>query len=339
VKMRYPFISLALLIALAGATNASVQKDSLKVLLEKGGSEMKTNKLIEAEASFTSALRFDSTNLNALKNLGVIGVMREKYDQSIHFLRRAIAFGVADGDIYNLLGAAYAGRKELEPSLAAYTQALGRDSTNLDFRRNRAIALVHAGKFAEALPELGKVLAKRPDDGEIIYLMGDCYSGQQDAKNAVASYKLALDKKYNTVDFHYHYSIALVALGDIWSAEEQYGAAVRLAPDNLSVRQEMAVFYVMTSNFKQAVELFEENLRRDTTFVTSRIGLGAAYAYMGLNDKAQAELAKVRASNPDKVNMMKSMMVEGEAYRKNTDSAAAANKTTPPKKTDQGSKP
>ncbi len=303
--------------------------DSLKIYLEKGGAELKNRDFKAAEKSFQRALAFDNASVNALQNLGFLCTLRGDFPASKSYLERAINAGAKNVEVYSNLGAVHKELKEYSKAVDAYAIAHRLDTTNVDVRKNFGAALLSVGKFDDALVQLKIASKLKPEDGEAFFLIGNCFSAKRNFADAVASYKFAFDSKYNTPELRINFAIALDAVGDVWNAEEQFGNAVAMAPDNLEYRQRYGVFYIKTSHFDEAIKLFKENLRRDPGYINSHVGLGAAFAYQGKSEAARTEYEKVRARDASKARTMQSMMEQGERYFREVDSLKKAESLKP----------
>ncbi|MFQ5606804.1 MAG: tetratricopeptide repeat protein [Candidatus Zixiibacteriota bacterium] len=325
-RTRGPRIPLlfAFLILTLGSTNLAwgqAQNDSLEYFLKRGGNELRSEKYAEAIISYQRALDIDSLNLNALRNLGFTLALGGGHKNAIALWERADRQGIADADIYNNLGVSYGALENAEKSIENFRRALALDQENLEYMRSFGVATLNAGRFEEAHIALEAAVKLAPEDGQINYLLGNSHSGIGKAVKAQRDYRKAIELGYDDAELRLNYGLILDEAGDLWGAEEQLGKAVGMEPDNLDYRQRLAVFYMKTLAYKQAVKLFRENLERDSAFVNSRIGLGAAYSHQGLMDSAYAQLAWVKNAFPNRAGEMMNLIKKAEDVRQQSDSS------------------
>jgi len=289
---------------------------SASTLLRDAGSLLQAGKYDKARALYLEALKEDSLNQHALKNIGYIYSIRKDYKNSLRYLQKAEAIGHADADTYNLLGIAYAGTGDTLKSLKNYKQAINLAGDNAAYVKNYGAALVTASRFSEAIAALDSAHTMTPKDGEIDFLLGNCYAGLAKPEEALKSYRAAIESGYDTGELRYHLGMVSETAGDLWSAEEHYGIGISKDPGNLELRQRLAVLYLRAGVYNQAERLFKDNLSRDLDFVKSRIGLGTCYAFMGYSDSAYAELKTVRETHKDQYEAMKQMVEGANKYYK-----------------------
>lgn len=321
-------IGLAISMAIGLPGTAQADKGDKNVVaisqrLQRGGKLLADKDFLEAEKEFLVALEMDPDNLNALRNLGVLLTFKQDYLQAADYLQRAIKTKTADAPTYYDLAVVYGKMNDTTKSLANYREAIVRDSANTEYRRNFGASLLNALRYSEAVEVLSESISLDPTDGEAYYYLGNSYAGLANAPEAIKSFQKSLEFGFDHAELRYHLGMILENIGDVWGAEEHLGIASGMAPGNLEIRQHLGVFFVRTSVYDQAVRMFKENLSRDSNFVSSRIGLGAAYAYQGHLDSALAELKRVRKSNPEKGQTMSEMIKTASDYRKQLDSASA----------------
>lgn len=308
----------------AFARNPLTPADSLTALLKDGGAHIQAKLYTKAEYYFMAALELDSVNRNALKNVALAHSMRGKYAKSRKYLEIAVAANVADAQIYNSLGLTYSYLKMPEKSVDSYRKATALDPENYDYQRNISGELITQGKFNDALLTLGKAIELQPNHGELRYLLGNAFSGLSDAQSAIINYHLAVEKNYRTASLYYHLALAEMITGNFWAAEEEFSKALKIAPDSLEIRNRLGILYVQTSAFEHAIRVFKENLKRNSNYVNSRIGLGWTYAFQGDEAAANKQLEIIKRDYPEKTEVMKDFIKQGLEYYKYTQKASDA---------------
>jgi tetratricopeptide (TPR) repeat protein len=306
-------LTLALLTILDVVTitqSAAANADSYAIttLLRDAGDLLKAGKLNESKDKYLKALAEDSLNQHALKNIGYIFSLQKDYKNSLAYLQKAEKVGPADADTYNLLAIAQSVAGDTAGSLISYRKAVNLSSDNVSYIKNYGAALVSAGRFTDAIPVLDSARALNPSDGELSFLLGNSYAGLSKPKEAIKSFRAAMELNYDTGDLRYHLGMVSESIGDFWSAEEHYGFGISKAPKNLELRQRLAVLYLRTGVYGQARRLLADNLTHDPNFINSRVALGACYAHLGFPDSAKAELQKVQRIDQGKYEVMKKLV-------------------------------
>ncbi len=300
---------------------AQASNDSLNLHLQRGGNDLRNENYEKAVISFQRALEIDSLNLNALRNLGFILALGGDHNNAIKLWERAERHGVADADVYSNLGVSYGELGQTEKSLDYFRFALELEQDNVEYMRNFATAALNAGIFEPAHIVMEAAIKLAPEDPEINYLLGNCHAGVGESVKAQRDYLKAIKLGYDKPELRFNYGMMLEAAGDMLGAEEQLGFASNRAPENLDYRQRLGVFYMKTGVYTQSVKKFHENLKRDSTYINSRIGLAIAFANLGNMDSAYAQLAWVKASQPERAGEMSNLIQQAVDSRKARDAA------------------
>jgi len=112
-------IVLVFLFLLCSTISFASDKDSLDVYLKKGGAAFANNDYPKSLEFFHKALEFDSLNVNALHNLGVLYSMKQDHHMSLGYLRMAVAQDSTDPDIFNSLGITYSNLSDTSKASAS----------------------------------------------------------------------------------------------------------------------------------------------------------------------------------------------------------------------------
>jgi adenylate cyclase len=168
--------------------------------------------------------------------------------------------------------------------LTAYLNPLDQDFFNAA-ARDRAFELARNGvRLGPNLPfvraHLGIVLACRQE---------------HDAAIAEFEKAIALDANF----CHLHFALALILAGEPARALEVISAHMRLDPFYTpQALLYMGMAFYMLKQYTQAIDPLREALLRAPNFLGSQTSLAAAYAQLGLLDKAHAHTAEIRRTRP-----------------------------------------
>jgi tetratricopeptide (TPR) repeat protein len=98
--------------------------------------------------------------------------------------------------------------------------------------------------------------------------------------------------------FHNHYGYAYIEHGLFTEAEREFRAYVRVSPDEANAYDSLAELFLMTGRPAQAIEQYDEAIRRNPLFGWSRFGRAYALAQLGRYDEAFAGLVTLQNLGP-----------------------------------------
>ena len=125
--MRLITVLILLAIALTPVSSEAAY-DSLQIYLARGGAAFMADSLEQARDAFEHALRLDSANFDALKNLGVINSALGAPEKAQTYLRQANGIDSTDANVCHNLGAVYSETSELETAVGYFRKAVEYDS-------------------------------------------------------------------------------------------------------------------------------------------------------------------------------------------------------------------
>ena len=127
--------------------------------------------------SYATALEKFPDFRRAHKNLGLLNVQLNLYDDAITHLSRAIELGERDGRAYGLLGYCYINKENYLAAEAAYRNAILGQPDAKDWQLGLAQALNGQQKYAEAAALFSGYLDQHPDDARAWKLQANAFLG------------------------------------------------------------------------------------------------------------------------------------------------------------------
>ncbi len=154
---------------------------------------------------------------------------------------------------------------------------------------NYGLALFHLGRRDEALAQWQRAYALDNDDPRFAEAMGMILTGTDDAA-AITYFDRAAKLGADRPDFHNNFGLLLRRLGQTSRAESEFMEAVERDPANDEYRRNLALLYMVSHRFDEAVPLWERLLAEDPDDRTYRIYLARAYLGLGRFDSSIAVL-------------------------------------------------
>ncbi len=232
----------ALPLYVAATTRKGAKPDAI-TFYYRGLAEFRTGKNVEAERSFSEAIRLDPKNAASLFYLGRLAFDRKADDQAIAFLNRATTANAQLADGWTLLTYAYLRRANAAGSEgpkadADYLSAVRAGESLMRVRSDEAStqlhaqALIGAKQYARAALALEKVSASQSAQGSTLYLLGFAYTQAKNTAKAVGALERAAAKTPDDANIYrllgYNYEV----LKQYAKALTAYERGAQLAPDD-----------------------------------------------------------------------------------------------------------
>jgi tetratricopeptide (TPR) repeat protein len=165
--------------------------------------------------------------------------------EAVGHLKEAIRIHPYYKNAYLLLGNAHNYLQEYEAAIGFYEQALKLDPNYPDAKNNLGLTYRDAGKFfgeqqgnlAKAESYLLQAYTMRPDDYEVVRLLGVAYGMQQKHADAIQFFERGTQLKPNDADAWFNLAIAYYNAGNAEKGAEFEAKAKAIDPNVLQKRQ------------------------------------------------------------------------------------------------------
>ncbi len=121
-------------------------------------------------------------------------------------------------------------------ALPYFARALTLDPSHLSAERNRALALLQLGRAAEAAPLLAALPSREPGEAEEFFALGNAFVREEKFAEAAAAYQRTLRLQPDHAPAHANLGNVLLLQGRTPEAIIEYEAVLRLRPDDARAR-------------------------------------------------------------------------------------------------------
>lgn len=227
----------------------------------------------EALAELETAQREEPSMGTVYHYLGLLYVATGEFDKAIDIGRKGLAVGSAarlfgrepvTAGIHDMLGKAYAGKKE-------YDGAIGEFNISLDLR---------------------------PGDAEVLFSLGKVYALKARNNDAAEVFKTALRTAPRNVPVRYALANAYLKLKLYDKAEKEYFEILKRDPAHADARNNLANLYYSRGMVAKAVAEYLKVLEMDPSHFRARNNIANIYLVSAQFDKAIAEYKRVIEAQP-----------------------------------------
>jgi tetratricopeptide (TPR) repeat protein len=298
---RASFFGLMFNVAISAAlSNALVFAQSPAVAAEfnEGIAAMREGKLDEAKAKFELVVKRQPDFAEAHFNLGLAGEEQGNYDEAIASFQKALVLKphLRGGNLF--LGIAEFRVNHLDrarESLAKETAGYPKDSTAWMWLGVVSLAQDRAEDAAEALDKAAKL---KPDDQDILY-----HRSRAHLLVSKNSYAEMLKVNPNSWLVHRVLAEADAEAERHTEAITEYEAAIKLAPTQPGLHEELGSEYRAVNKIAEAENAFQDELKIDPHNVLARYKLGAIEVEKGDGAKGKELIEAAQNEKPNLVHI------------------------------------
>jgi tetratricopeptide (TPR) repeat protein len=301
---------------------------------QQGADALQRGDFAAAEQHFARALDADPSLAEVRANLGLAYYVEGKYAEAVEAFREALKQNASLATAKGFLPLSLAGMNRCEEAIPGLRREF---SSNPDIKLRRVVGLslqrclFQTGSQAEADTVTQELLAKYPDDVDVLYEAGQLYgklssqiylhlmevaphtargyqltgevaSTEGNWQVAIDAYRQALKLEPNLPGLHLRIATLMLLHPqdpDDWKeALEELDAELKVNPGSAEAEYETAEAYRKHGELEKAEPAFRRALELQPAFVEARIGLAKVLRQQKQNQEAIAVLEPARDSKP-----------------------------------------
>lgn len=301
ISFRTPFLRLIFKIAVfaaLGNTFVFTQSPSVATEFNAGIAAMRDGKLDEARAQFELVVKREPQFAEAHFNLGLANEEQGNFDQAISSFRKALALkphlhganlflGIAEFRINHL--------DKAHDALTKETASYPKDAMAWMWLGVASLAQNRPEDAAEALDKAAKL---KPDDQDILY-----HRGRAHLLVSKDSYAEMFRINENSWLVHRVMAQANAEADRHVDAITEYEAAIKLAPTEPGLHEELGSEYRAVNKIVEAETAFQEELKIDPHNVLARYKLGAIEVEKGDGAKGKELIEAAQNEKPNLIHL------------------------------------
>jgi tetratricopeptide (TPR) repeat protein len=221
---------------------------------------------------FKEALRFESTDIRTLYNIGNMLVLLGRTDEAIEYYNRVLEGKPGDADTCIALASARIIKGETGLALDSYREGLKYHPENTVLRGELALALLQLNRVDEGITQLEQ-LVKIKADSTTYCNLGIAWAQKGQFGRAMECYAKSIQLKPDNVKAHYNLGNAYFAQNMPSKAIAEYRAAIRAMPDYVRAYDMLAIVLIQAGKIEEAKTTYEQALKIDPADKDAQVGL------------------------------------------------------------------
>ena len=217
-----------------------------------------------AEREWREVLRVEPQFSLALGGLGLVYLKKQRYSEAMESFKKALEFAPTNAEAHLYLGLTYMDTGSLELAEPELRTAVSLFPLNSNARNTLGKLYLAEGRTAEAEEQFRQSVEIEPT------IMG-----------------------YGSLGLiHWH-------RGDVKLAEQEWREALRLAPNDSSILNNLGLVCTNQGRYTEAVSFFHKAIELKPNDPSPHLNLGIAYGAMGRNASAETEFRTALSLSPD----------------------------------------
>lgn len=307
-------------------------RDSSNAVLQRALIAKQERRIQLAINLFETAVKYDTSNILALKSMGEYGMESKNYRQAVDAYTRWHRLEPNNEETFQQLANLYfnLGRHKdaLEFTskweklhkdkpmhyisgmchyyLEDYPQAINRllhaaetDTANAVMYYTIGRSYLEMERYKQAIPYYQKAANADQKNARYLYEMAMVYYAIPDDKNAIATFELAAQRGWQqNADFFESLAYCYMNLGNFAKSTENLEKSLEKRPHSLTVRYALAESLYKGGRYKDAIDNWDMVLQTDNKNARALYMIGMAYQKMGQKDKGMALCDKAIEMDP-----------------------------------------
>ena len=212
-----------------------------------------------ATDSYRKAIKFKSSHLDAYKNLGLILYGKEKYRESMEYLRDYIIYNPDSTRILNILGDVFIKENRFQEVIDTYTRLLKLED-NITYYKYIADAYFNIKDYDNSKSVYTQICQMDSLDMSPYVRLGDIALREKNPNQAINLFLHAIKNNYNAIDMLYSLSIAYAESNLFLQSAITLQHILNISPDSPEINYQLAAIYKEMNLFTLAISHFNKYL-------------------------------------------------------------------------------
>lgn len=284
---------------------------------------------------YKQLLRDDPSNVDYLKELGLIYVKNGEDAKAIPYYEQIITFYPHYVEAMNSLGAIYRRLKRYEESIVILQKALDEDRQTGSVNYNLGFTYKEMGNYDDAIEAFEIVISENPSDVLAYNHLGKIYYEKKDYQKSISSYKRGLQVDQNHPILNYNLAVCYDEAKMYPDAIRCYEAALKARPGWVDAIRDFSNLLISCQQNKEASDLVHRSIELHPNDPQLLCLLGRIYLNQFDYDSAVKTFKKAQFVDENNIQVLSGLaeaLEKGEKPQEALDSVVKAMEIDPDNK-------
>ena len=256
-------------------------------------------KLKKARQCLLDIQRRQPDILDVLHLLSLIALQRERADEAVGYLEKAVRLASNSADLHGLLGSALKKAGRPIDALSAFESAIKIDPGPAETHFNKGNTLRDLDRLEEAIACYRRAVEKNPNFTDAFVNLGQALKNTGNHEDAVQSYRAAIALNPGDAWAHTNLGNALQEQGKMDEAVTAHARALELDPLPLEFHNNLGAALVQAGSMDEAVDVYRGALEAYPDSLDLHCGLGTALVALSRLQEAKTAYGNALEISPD----------------------------------------
>lgn len=299
--------------SLLGGKSKPVAKPSIAGALPPGEALSATDLEKAAEALKEIIKETPDKAVTAYEKLGNLYRSAGKDTEAVAAYKEAVYRNSTSSDVYLNLGILYEKQSKLDEAVVAYKQAIQLKPDNADARLRLADIYLARGSHIQAVEQYGEFLKLRPDSPDIQLKLARILAKNKEINLAIEAYSAVLKNSPDNLDANREIALLYKSKGMNDKAIEHYKKALAQQKDDVETRNALVSLYVKNKQYDEITELLKGTVELFPDDPNNHYKLGLIHEFRKDFESAIASYKKAAELKPDHARSLNAL---GRLYMK-----------------------
>lgn len=234
----------------------------------------KLGKILEAEASFNNAIKFDAQDAELYKNIAVLNYQSGKNEAALENLNKALEIRPRYAEVHNYIGLLMQSKKETKKATEYYMMAIECDENYSEAYFNLGNLMFEIGQHGKAVDAFGQAILKNHKFAKAYNNLGLVFQDLGNFVLAKTNFLRTIELMPDFATAHFNLGNVHKILGEPLLAIASYSHAVQLRPDFAEAWSNMGIAHVEIGEKQKAILAYSKALEIKPNFAEAHFNLG-----------------------------------------------------------------
>jgi tetratricopeptide (TPR) repeat protein len=249
------------------------------------------------------AVRLASGHVGSNLCAGYALIQLGRPEESLPFLRRAVARDPENGEAHYDLGIAYLRLDRTDEAIAALRRAVALDPDYAAAHGNLGDALLRIGQYDAAILHFRRAVLLRPEDATAHTNLAAGLFAANRLREAYDAARRAVALDPTLADAQRNLGHILEAMNEPAKAERAYRAAIAARPADTDARYALGNLLARAGRAEDAIEQYQAVLAAEPDHFGARVNLASALAVVGRPADAIIHFRRALQTHPDNADV------------------------------------